>query len=177
MLLNARRVDRGLECARWKLLLRLYAPTTWGWPVNIGIVAEFTDQPKTYADGSGEIESHPILEKHFKNLAFVANPSFGHALSPSGNSQGWTFNPALRSAYDASKRLTLGVEYYGQSARFLSAQSTVDVKVRDNIVWSLGLNIGPDSNDNHVIFTSRLQISLGQRKRSPLVQVAAKITF
>ena len=57
----------------------LYAPTTWGWPVNIGILAEFTVQPKTYTDGSGEIEIHPILEKHFKNLAFVANPSFGRA--------------------------------------------------------------------------------------------------
>jgi hypothetical protein len=166
MLLNARRVGGGLEYAGWKVLPHLYAPTTWGFPVNIGIVAEFTVQPKTYADGSGEIEVHPIFEKHFKNLAFVANPSFGRTLSPSGNSQRWTFNPALRrSAYDVSKRLTLGVEYYGQSGRFLSAHSTVDVKVTDNIVWSLGGNVGPDSNDNHVIYTSGLQISLGQRKR------------
>ena len=165
MLLNARRINGGLEYAGWKILPHLYAPTTLGLPANIGIVAEFTVQPKTYADGAGEIEIHPILEKHFKGLAFVANPSFGRTLNPSGNRQGWALHPALRSAYDVSKRLTLGVEYYGQSARFLSAHSTIDVKFTDNMVWSLGVNVGHDSNDNHVIYTSRLQISLGQRKR------------
>lgn len=124
----------------------LSTPRQHGTCRSIGIVAEFTVQPKTYADGSGEIEIHPILEKHVKNLAFVANPSFGRTLNPSGNSQRWTFNPALRSAYDVSKRLTLGVEYYGQSAPVLSAHSTVDMKVTDNIVWSLGVNVGPHSN-------------------------------
>src|SRR5690349_16500986 len=46
MLLNARRVDGGLEYAGWKLLFHLYAPTKWRLPVEIGVVAEFTAQPK-----------------------------------------------------------------------------------------------------------------------------------
>src|SRR5262249_27633048 len=118
MLLNARRVDGGLEYAGWKLLPHLYAPAKWGLPADIGVVAEFTVQPKTYADGFGQIEIHPILQKRAGNFLFVANPSFGATLNSAGESQGWTFNPALRSAFDVSKGLTIGVEYYSQSGTF-----------------------------------------------------------
>jgi hypothetical protein len=165
MLLNARRIDGGFEYAGWKVLPHLNAPTTLHLPIEIGVVAEFTVQPKTYADGSSEIEIHPILEKHFENFTFVANPSVGRTLNPSGNSRGWTFSPALRSAYDVSRRWTLAAEYYGQSSRFLGAHATVDVKLTDNMVWSLGLQIGPKSGENRLIYTSRLQLGWGQRKQ------------
>src|SRR5262249_17615390 len=126
MLLGARRVDGGLEYAGWKLLPHLYAPATWRLPVEIGVVAEFTGQAKTYADGSGQIEIHPILAKRAGNFVFVANPSFGRTLNANGENQGWTFIPAFRSAYDVSKRLTMGLEYYGQSTSFQGVHTTAD---------------------------------------------------
>ena len=165
MLLDARRVDSGLDYAGWKLLPHLYAPAKWRLPVEIGVVAEFTAQPKRYADGSGQVEIHPILQKRVGNFLFVANPSFGRTLNPAGENQGWTFNPAVRSAYDLSKRLTMGVEYYSQPMSFHGAHTTVDIKVADNIVLSLGVNAGPKAGENHPMYTSRLQISWGQQKR------------
>jgi hypothetical protein len=165
MVLNARRVDGGFEYAGWKVLPHLNAPTTLHLPIEIGIVAEFTVQPKRYADGSGEIELHPILEKHIEKFTFVVNPSLGRTLNASGNSPGWTFSPAIRSAYDVSKRVTLGVEYYGQSSRFLGAHATADVKLRDKMVWSLGIQVGPKSDRNHVIYTSRFEVGWGHRRR------------
>jgi hypothetical protein len=165
MLLDARRVDGAVEYAGWKLLPHLYAPANWRLPAEIGVVAEFTVQPKTYADGAGQIEIHPILQKCVGNFVFIANPSFGRTLNPSGENQGWTFNPALRSTYDVSKRLTMGVEYYSQSMSFHGAHTTVDIKVAGNIVLSLGVNAGPKAAQTHLVYTSRLQISWGQLKR------------
>jgi hypothetical protein len=165
MLLNARRVDGGLENAGWKLLPHLYAPAKWHLPVEIGVVAEFTVQPERYADGSGQVEIHPILQRRVGNFVFVANPSFGRTLNPAGENQGWTFNPALRSAYDLSKRLTMGLEYYGQSTSFHGAHTTADIRVSDNIVLSFGVNAGSKAGENHLIYTSRLQISWGKQRR------------
>jgi hypothetical protein len=59
----------------------------------------------------------------------------------------------------------LGIEYYGQSSRFLGAHATADVKLTDNMVWSLGIQAGPKSDPNHVIYTSRFEVSWGHRKR------------
>jgi hypothetical protein len=165
MLLNSRRVDGGFEYAGWKVLPHLNAPATLHLPIEIGVVAEFTVQPKKYAGGSGEIEIHPILEKHLKNFTLVANPSLGRTLNLSGNSRGWAFSPAVRSAYDVSRRVTLAVEYYGESSRFLGAHATADTRLTENVVWSLGMQVGPRSEPNHIIYTSRVEVGWGHRKR------------
>ena len=162
MLLNARRSGAVMEYAGWKILPHLYAPTAWRLPARIGVVAEFTVQPKTYADGSGELEIHPIVEKRIKNIVLVTNPSFGRTLN-AGNSEGWTFNPALRAAYDISNRLTLGVDYYSHAARFSGAHASADIKLTDSVVWSLGVNAGPATSENRLVYTSRVQFSWGQK--------------
>ncbi len=103
-------------------------PQAWRLPARIGVVAEFTVQPKPYADGAGELEIHPIVEKRIKNIVLVTNPSFRRTLN-AGNSEGWTFNPALRAAYDVSNRVTLGVDYYSHAARFSGAHASADIKL------------------------------------------------
>ena len=102
------------------------------------------------------------MEKRVKNIVLVTNPSFQRTLN-AGNSEGWTFNPALRAAYDVSNRLTLGVDYYSHATRFSGAHATADIKLTDSVVWSLGVNAGPATSENRLIYTSRVQFSWGQK--------------
>jgi hypothetical protein len=173
MLLNARRPGHSLEYAGWRLLPHFYAPKSWHWPIDLGLVAEFSFQKTAYEENSQRVELRPILEKSFGRFQIDFNPVLQRALRGPGTSEGWNFEPAARIGYEASKRFTPSVEYYsawGPLPSFLPHREQFhqilpggDFKLARNVLWSFGVGIGATAAGNGLICKSRVEISLGAK--------------
>jgi hypothetical protein len=174
MQLNARRPGHSLEYAGWRLLPHFYAPKSWHWPIDAGLVAEFSFQKTAYEENSRRVELRPILEKSFGRFQIDFNPVFERALRGPGTHDGWNFEPAARIGYEASMRFTPSVEYYsawGPLPSFLPVREQFhqilpggDVKLARNVLWSFGVGMGATSAGNRLIYKSRFEISFGAKR-------------
>jgi len=172
MQLNARRVGHALDYAGWRVLPHFYVPRSWHWPIDVGLVAEFSFQSTTYEENSRRVELRPILEKNFGHFQVDFNPVFERALHGPGTRAGWNFEPAARIGYEVSERFTPSLEYYsswGPVPSFLPASEQFhqilpggDVKLAKNVVWSFGVGVGATSVGNRLVYKSRIEISFGK---------------
>ena len=174
MQLNAVRPGgSGLEYAGWRLLPHFYAPKSWRLPIDLGLVMEFSFQKTAYEENSRRVEIRPILEKHLGRLQLDLNPVFERALHGPGTRDGWNFEPAFRIAYEASKRVTPSIEYYssaGPLPGFLPLDEQIhlffpgaDIKLRENILWSVGIGMAATPAGSQLIYKSRIEIEFGRK--------------
>jgi hypothetical protein len=171
MQLNARRVGHTLDFAGWRMLPHFYVPRSWHWPIDVGLVAEFSFQNTTYEENSRRVELRPILEKSFGHFQVDFNPVFERALHGPGTRAGWNFEPAARIGYEGSERFTPSLEYYSSwgpvpsllpvSEQFHQILPGGDVKLANNVVLSFGVGVGATSAGNRLVYKSRIEISFG----------------
>jgi hypothetical protein len=174
MELNGRRVGNSLEYAGWRVLPHFYVPRSWHWPVDVGLVAEFSFQKTTYEENSRRVELRPILEKTFGHLQIDFNPVFERALHGPGVREGWNFEPAARIGYETNERFTPSLEYYsawGPVPSFLPGSEQIhqilpggDIKLAKNLVWSFGVGVNTTSAGNRVVYKSRFEYSFGSAR-------------
>jgi hypothetical protein len=176
MQLNARRAGHPLEYAGWRVLPHFYAPRSWHWPIDAGLVTEFSFQKTIYEENSRRVEIRPILEKSFGELQIDFNPVFERALHGPGVEHGWNFEPAARIGYQLSKRFTPSLEYYsewGPLPSLLPIRQQLhqilpggDLKLAKNVEWSFGVGLGVTPAGNQIVFKSRIEISFEGFKKS-----------
>lgn len=154
----------GLEYAGWRVLPHFYVPKTWHWPVDTGLVVEFSFVRPTYAADSRHVEIRPILERHFGSFQLDFNPVFARAFHGPGVRDGWEFEPAARVAY-GDRRVVPYLEWYSElgSQKVHQFFPGVDLKFRENLLWSLGVGVGATSNEPRLVYKSRLEFSFGRR--------------
>jgi len=172
MELNARRPDNSFEYAGWRVLPHFYVPESWHWPLQAGLVTEFSFQKTTYEENSRRVEVRPILEKTFHKFQADLNPVFARALHGPGTRDGWSFEPAARIAYEASERFEPSLEYYselGELPSFLPGNQQVhqilpggDWKLAKNLVWSFGVGVGLTPAGNRLVYKSRFEFTFGR---------------
>jgi hypothetical protein len=177
MQLNARRPGNSLQYAGWRVLPHFYAPRSWHWPIDVGLVTEFSFQKTLYEENPRRVEVRPILEKSLDEWQFDFNPVFERALHGPGTKGGWNFEPAARVGYQISHRFTPSLEYYsewGALPSFFPARDQVhqilpggDWKLTKNIEWSFGVGVGLTAAGNRIVYKSRIEILFeGFKKRT-----------
>jgi hypothetical protein len=175
MQFNARRPGGPLESAGWRLVPHLYVPRSWHWPINVGLVVEFAFQNPAWAADARSVTILPILEKSFGRTKVDVDPTFGRSLGGQGTDTGWDFGLTARVGFEAKMRLTPSIEYYGDSGRppafepFAAQRHQIlpggDIRLRKNIIWSLGVGFGVTPATDGIVFKSRLEVSFGSRTR------------
>jgi len=168
MQLNAKLAGGPLQAAGWRLVPHFYVPRSWRWPVNVGLVTEFSFTKAAYEGSARRVEIVPILERSFGRIKVDLNPAFGRALSGPPVSR-WEFEPAARIGYQGSHRFTPSLEYYGDwgpvSARLPLAKQVHeflpggDFRLGDNLLWSLGIGVGTGPQGNLLVYKSRIEFS------------------
>jgi hypothetical protein len=165
----------GLEYAGWRVLPHFYAPESWGLPVEAGLVVEFSFVDPIYLADSRHVEIRPILERKLGEFQVDFNPVFSRALHGPGTRQGWEFEPAARVAYGDSdmKRAVPYLEWYSELGSLpaltsLSSQTHqlfpgLDLKLAENLLWSLGIGVGLTSSEPRLVYKSRLEFSFGRK--------------
>jgi hypothetical protein len=176
MFLNAWEPGYSPQFAGWRVLPHVYAPESWGLPVRLGFVAEFSFQNTRYEENSRRVELRPILDREFARWQVVFNPVFERALHGPGTEHGWNFEPALLLRWKRQE-FSPSLEYYGEvesinvrprgqpETHQLFAGGDWEVNPRFSVNMGLGFDLG--SHGPGVILKSRLEWHWGRQRRSP----------
>src|ERR1700722_19401685 len=142
----------GMQYAVFRILPHFYAPKSWGLPVNLGLVTEFSLVRSLFDENTRELELRGIIEKHTGRLQMDGNLVFERALRGPGVNRGWGLAPSGRLGWQATGTFTASIEYYsspGPANGWLPGHHQIprlvpgaDWKLRQGLTWSFGLGLG-----------------------------------
>lgn len=92
---------------------RVMAPAAWKWPVGVSLSLEAGYQKKEYSEDDWSLEIRPIVDKQLGKLYLSLNPTFEKSFHGYSKDQGYVFSPNVKAAYDITKVIAGGLEYYG----------------------------------------------------------------
>jgi hypothetical protein len=92
---------------------RVMAPASWNWPVGVSISMEAGYQKREFSEDDWSLEIRPIVDKQLGRLYLSFNPTFDKSFHGVNKNMGYVFSPNLKAAYDVTKIIAAGVEYYG----------------------------------------------------------------
>ncbi len=92
---------------------RFRAPEEWEWPVGVSLSLEGGYQQRRFSPDTWTFELRPIVDKQIGRWYFALNPALEKSLKGVGSNQGWDFSPSGKFSYAISKKVALGLEYYG----------------------------------------------------------------
>jgi hypothetical protein len=155
----------GMQYAGFRVLPHFYAPRSWGLPVNLGFVAEFSFERPLFDRDTCQVELRGIIEKHIGRLQMDGNVVFERALHGPGTSDGWALEPSARIGWQAWRSLTPSIEYYGSPRQqFHMLFPGADWKIGERFTWSFGVGLGATNAGSRVIFKSRIEFKFGKKR-------------
>ena len=92
---------------------RVRAPESWHWPVGASLSMEFGYQDREYSTDTWSVELRPIIDKQLGAWYLSLNPTVEHGLRGETAAEGFEFAPNAVVNRDVTRKVNLGVEYYG----------------------------------------------------------------
>lgn len=153
----------GMQYAGVRMLPHFYAPKSWGLPVNLGFVAEFSFEKPLFDSDARQLELRGIIEKHIGRLQLDSNFVLHRSLEGPGAVRGWGVEPSARVGWQQWRTLTPSGEYYSSaSERIRLIVPGADWKIGDRLTWSFGIGIGTASGSREIVLKSRLEYEFGR---------------
>ena len=163
----------GIQYAGVRVLPHFYAPRSWGLPVNLGVVAEFSFERPQFDHDIRQVELRGIVEKHVGRLQMDGNVVFERALHGPGIRDGWSFEPSGRLGWQAWRTLTPSIEYYGytgpvgnslpRSQQIHLLFPGADWRIGEHLTWSFGVGLGATDTGSQLILKSRIEFEFGRK--------------
>jgi len=91
---------------------RIAIPAELNLPVGLSLSSEIGYVKKKYADNDWTLELRPIIDKKWDRLMLAFNTVFSLGLRNISN-QKMELGTAFKASYDASRKIAVGLEYYG----------------------------------------------------------------
>lgn len=140
---------------------RVKIPEKWKWPVGVSLSAEFGYQDPQFSQDTWTLEIRPIVDKKIGKWYLSFNPTLDRSFHGPGVSQGVTFSPNFKAAYDVTKKVQFGVEYYGSVGSlsgfdpFRDQQQqivpAIDIDFGENWEFNAGLGVGVTHSTDHLL--------------------------
>jgi hypothetical protein len=140
---------------------RVRVPADWNWPVGVSLSTELGYQRARFSEDTWTMELRPIVDKQLAKWYLSFNPTLSRSLHGPGVSQGVGFSPNFKAAYKLSKRVDVGMEYYGalgpvtgfnplrdQQQQILPA---IDVDFGPDWEFNFGVGIGVTHSTEHLL--------------------------
>ncbi len=140
---------------------RVRAPEEWHWPVGASLSLEFGYQRPNFSKDTWTLEIRPIIDKEIGKLYLSFNPTFDRVFHGPGVHDGVVFSPNFKIAYDVTKKVAAGFEYYGslgpvtgfdpvrdQEQQFIPA---IDLNLSPNWEFNFGVGIGATQATDHLL--------------------------
>jgi Putative MetA-pathway of phenol degradation len=141
---------------------RLRAPPKWKWPVGVSLSQEIGWVRRQYSEDQWSWEIRPIIDKELGKWYLSFNPALERALSGPRTKRGFEFAPAFKVAYSATKKVDVGIEYYGglgplhkfdpKSDQQHQIFPAIDFNVSPKWEFNFGVGIGMTGSTDHLIF-------------------------
>jgi hypothetical protein len=121
---------------------RVRVPEAWHWPVNMSLSTEIGYQRRSYSTDTWTWEIRPIVDKQLGGWYMALNPALDRSFHGLEVSKGVTFAPNAKVSYDVTKKVALGVEYYGALGSITGFDPLRDQQ--QAIFPAIDLNLSPD---------------------------------
>jgi hypothetical protein len=136
---------RGGEGYQWvgdHIRPRVRVPEEWHWPVNVSLSTEIGYQRRSYSTDTWTWEIRPIVDKQLGRWYLAFNPALERSWHGFEVNKGVTFAPAVKVSYDVTKKVSMGVEYYGETGSITGFDPLRDQQ--QAIMPAIDLNLGPN---------------------------------
>jgi len=121
---------------------RVRIPEAWHWPVNVSLSTEIGYQRRSYSPDSWTWEIRPIVDKQLDRWYLAFNPAVDRSFHGLSVSKGVTFAPNVKVSFDVTKRVSMGLEYYGDLGSITGFDPLHDQV--HAIMPAIDLNLGPN---------------------------------
>jgi hypothetical protein len=138
--------SNGFQFAGTHIRPRVAVPEAWKWPVGLSLSQEFGWAPAKYSADEWTYELRPIIDKEMGRYYVSLNPVLGKSLRGPNSAEPFEFTPNVLAAVDVSKKVNLGLEYYGALGtinRFAPASEQAH-----QLFYVLNYDFGPDYEFN-----------------------------
>jgi len=136
------RASEGYQWVGDHIRPRVRVPEAWHWPVNVSLSTEVGYQRRSYAPDTWTWEIRPIVDKQLGGWYMAVNPALERSFHGLDVNRGVTFSPAVKVSYDVTKKVTLGIEYYGDVGSITGFDAVRDQQ--QAIMPAIDLNLGPN---------------------------------
>jgi hypothetical protein len=140
---------------------RVSLPERYKFPVGLSLSTEFGYQRARYSADTWTWEIRPIIDKKLGKWYASFNPTVDKSFHGPEQSRGYSFSPNFKVAYDVTKVVTAGFEYYGalgpitgfdplkdQQQQILPA---IDLNLGENWEFNLGVGVGVTRGTDHLL--------------------------
>jgi hypothetical protein len=121
---------------------RVRIPEAWHWPVNVSLSTEIGYQRRSYSPDTWTWEIRPIVDKQLERWYLAFNPAVDRSFHGLNVRKGVTFAPNVKMSYDVTKRVSMGLEYYGDVGSITGFDPLHDQQ--QAIMPAIDLNLGPN---------------------------------
>ena len=148
---------------------RFRIPPKWHWPVGVSLSQEIGFVRRKFSEDTWTWEIRPIIDKDLGKWYLAFNPALERALTGPGKKRGFEFAPNFKVAYSVTKKVDVGLEYYGalgplsgfdpkreQQHQIFPA---IDLNVSPEWEFNFGVGIGMTRSTDHLI----LKMIIGRR--------------
>ena len=133
---------RGFNWVGSHLRPRFAVPESWHWPVGVSLSQEIGLQRKEFSPDTWTWEFRPIIDQKIGRFYWSVNPALGLTLAGEGKGQGLDFAPNVQVNVDVSKRLNVGLEYYGAFGSITHLQSFNNTE--QELFPAINIDLGPE---------------------------------
>ncbi len=148
---------------------RVRVPDSWKWPVGVSVSTEVGYQRPIFSRDTWTWEIRPIIDKQLGPWYLAVNPALERSWHGPSVPQGLAFAPAVKVAYQFTKKIAGGFEYYGdtgpiygfdpipeQQQQFFPA---IDLDLSPDWEFNFGVGVGVTHNTDHLL----VKMILGRR--------------
>ena len=148
---------------------RFRIPPKWHWPVGVSLSQEIGFVRRKFSEDTWSWEIRPIIDKNLGRWYLAFNPALERALTGPGKKKGFEFAPNFKVAYSVTKKVDIGLEYYGALGPLTGFDPkreqqhqifpAIDLNVSPKWEFNFGVGIGLTGSTDHLI----LKMIIGRR--------------
>ena len=140
---------------------RFSVPERYHLPVGLSISNEIGWQRPSFSLDTWTWEIRPIVDKKIGKLYLAFNPTVDRSLHGPESKRGFQFSPNVKFGYDVTRKVAMGIEYYGavgpltgfdpvrdQQQQFIPA---VDIDFGKNWEFNFGVGVGVTQATDHLL--------------------------
>lgn len=157
---------------------RVRVPDSWHWPVGVSLSTEIGYQRSQYSPDTWTWEIRPIVDKSIGRWYMAVNPALERTWHGPDTNQGVGFAPAAKIGYDFTRKVSGGLEYYGNFGRVWSFSAlhdqqqqlfaVTDLNVSPKWEFNFGVGMGATASTDHLIIKAIVGRRFSWGKPSPV---------
>ena len=146
-------------------------PESWRWPIGVSIAIEIGYQRPIFLADTWTWKIRAIIDKQLGPWYLAFNPALERSFHGPSVSEGIGLSPAVKVGYNATRRLSVGFEYYGFTGPVFSWDPlrkeqqqffpTIDYDFGPAWEFNFGVGVGVTQATDHLL----IKCIIGRRFR------------